>query len=130
MNELLREWVAKAEGDCATALREHRARTKPNHDAVCFHAQQCIEKYLKAELQRNNVPSPKIHDLAQLVNLSLPIHPLWESMRPELTALTRYAVLSRYPGESATRTEAKKAVAVMKSVRTEIRQALGLGIRG
>ncbi|MEL6160413.1 MAG: HEPN domain-containing protein [Cyanobacteria bacterium J06554_11] len=23
-----------------------------NYDAVCFHAQQCVEKYLKANLQK------------------------------------------------------------------------------
>jgi len=126
MNELLKEWVAKAEGDYETALREYRARWRPNPDAVCFHAQQCVEKYLKAELQRNGVPFPRIHDLSQLLNLCLPRHPLWDSMRPGLIALARYAVLFRYPGEFATRAEAKKAMATMKSVRLEIRQALGL----
>ena len=44
------EWIEKAEGDYRTALRERRVRRRPNHDAVCFHAQQCIEKYLKALL--------------------------------------------------------------------------------
>jgi HEPN domain-containing protein len=42
------EWVAKAEGDFLTAGRELRARKSPNYDAVCFHAQQCAEKYLNA----------------------------------------------------------------------------------
>ena len=40
------EWIAKAEGDFTTALREHRARKSPNYDAACFHAQQCAEKHL------------------------------------------------------------------------------------
>jgi HEPN domain-containing protein len=51
MNPLTLEWVDKAEGDYATALRELRARKQPNYDAACFHAQQCVEKYLKAYLQ-------------------------------------------------------------------------------
>jgi len=126
MNEILKEWVVKAEGDYETALREYRARCKPNPDAVCFHAQQCVEKYLKAELQRNGIPFPRIHDLSQLLSLCLPRHPLWDSMRPGLTALTRFAVLFRYPGEFATRAEAMEAMATMRSVRIEIRQALGL----
>jgi HEPN domain-containing protein len=41
--------VTKAEGDFLTAGRELRARKSPNYDAVCFHAQQCAEKYLKAK---------------------------------------------------------------------------------
>lgn len=48
MNPLTLEWFDKAEGDLATASREIRARRKPNYDAVCFHAQQAAEKYLKA----------------------------------------------------------------------------------
>src|SRR2546421_5742031 len=41
------------EGDFATAQRELGAIQDPNYDAVCFHAQQCAEKYLKAFLQEN-----------------------------------------------------------------------------
>ena len=40
-------WVAKAEGDYAVAVRE-LGTAAPVFDAVCFHAQQCAEKYLKA----------------------------------------------------------------------------------
>ena len=45
MNSQVTEWVLKAEGDFLTAGRELRARKSPNYDAVCFHAQQCAEKY-------------------------------------------------------------------------------------
>ena len=55
MNPLTVEWVAKAESDLASALRDWRARKAPNYDAACFHAQQCTEKYLKALLQENNI---------------------------------------------------------------------------
>jgi HEPN domain-containing protein len=57
MNPLTVEWVDKAEGDMAIAKRELRARKQPNYDAVCFHAQQCVEKYLKALLQEH-IASP------------------------------------------------------------------------
>jgi HEPN domain-containing protein len=50
MNPLTTEWIEKAEGDLLTAQREYRARNRPNYDAVCFHAQQTAEKYLKAWL--------------------------------------------------------------------------------
>jgi len=56
--------VDKAEGDYLTANREYRARKAPNYDAVCFHAQQTAEKYLKAALQENGNPIPRIHSLA------------------------------------------------------------------
>lgn len=46
MKPMTLEWVAKAEGDFAVMEREARVRKKPNYDAMCFHAQQCAEKYL------------------------------------------------------------------------------------
>jgi len=48
MNPIVQEWIDKAEGDWNTARREYRVRKSPNYDAVCFHSQQCAEKYLKA----------------------------------------------------------------------------------
>jgi HEPN domain-containing protein len=48
MNGTVKEWIAKAEGDYATAARELRAIESPNYDAACFHAEQCAEKLMKA----------------------------------------------------------------------------------
>jgi len=50
MNGTVKEWVLKAEADFATAGRELQATTAQNYDAVCFHAQQCVEKLMKALL--------------------------------------------------------------------------------
>jgi hypothetical protein len=50
MKAITAEWVAKAEDDFALLVRESRVRKHPAHDAICFHAQQCAEKYLKARL--------------------------------------------------------------------------------
>lgn len=59
MLPITREWVDKAEGDFATAERELQIKNNPNYDAVCFHAQQCAEKYLKARLQEANIFSER-----------------------------------------------------------------------
>lgn len=69
MKPITQEWVNKAEGDFATAQRELQVQHMPNYDAVCFHAQQCIEKYLKAYLQEENIAFTKTHDLSVLLNL-------------------------------------------------------------
>ena len=110
MKAITHEWVEKADADFISAGREYRARKQPNYDAACFHAQQCVEKYLKARLAKANKPIPKTHDLAALLDLVLPLEPLWEPFRPQLETLTSYAVEFRYPGESATRELAKIAV--------------------
>ena len=49
-------------------------------------------------------------------------------MRADLKRLSRYAVLFRYPGESADRPEALQAVQAMRRCRQDLRVALGLQI--
>jgi len=127
MNPLVSEWIAKAEGDYATALRELRARRNPNYDAACFHAQQCIEKYLKGILQARDIPFGKTHDLCLLLDACLEEYPQWDSFRGDLIVLTQYAVAFRYPGESATREDAKHAIAAAAKLREEFQSALKPG---
>jgi len=54
MKAITSEWVHKAEGDFLTAQREMKA-APANYDAVCFHAQQCAEKYIKARLVEEGI---------------------------------------------------------------------------
>jgi len=124
MNPVVAEWVSKAEGDFATLERECRARRRPNHDAACFHAQQCAEKYLKARLVVADLPVPKIHNLTALLDRVLPVEPLWEVFRPTLAYLSVFAVAARYPGDSLERHDALEALRCCKSFRTAARSAL------
>jgi HEPN domain-containing protein len=126
MKPLTREWVEKAEGDFTTATRELRARKSPNYDAVCFHAQQCAEKYLKARLQEAELPFGRTHNLTALLDLLTPIEPTWELLRPHLRTLTVFAVEVRYPGESADKAEARESLALCREVRRRVRSSLGL----
>jgi HEPN domain-containing protein len=67
MKKITEEWITKAEKDYLVAIRE--LNTEPIvGEAVCFHAQQCIEKYMKAILQENDVEFEKVHDLDILLN--------------------------------------------------------------
>jgi HEPN domain-containing protein len=125
MNPAVAEWVSKAEGDFATAGRELRARTKPNYDAVCFHCQQCAEKYLKAILQANNIHIPKIHYLLEILALILKIDSSYEFLRADLETLEDYAVHFRYPGDFAEKDLAQAAYQAAKVIREFVRQKLG-----
>ena len=126
MKSVTREWIDKAEADFATAGRELRARKQPNYDAACFHAQQCIEKYLKARLVKARIPFTKTHDLERLLDLILPHEPAWDAFRPQLIELSTFAVAFRYPGDSATRELAKRAVKSCKVIRQALRSSLEL----
>jgi HEPN domain-containing protein len=124
MKPITQEWVDKAEGDFATAQREIEVENKPNYDAVCFHSQQCIEKYLKACLQENNIAFGRTHDLTKLLDAFLTMEPSWEKLRNNLDELTVYAVEFRYPGISADQTIANDAFSVCTQIRQVIRQYL------
>jgi HEPN domain-containing protein len=63
-------WVALAEEDYLLASSALR-RKVPLSYGVCFHAQQCAEKYLKAVLVAQGQSFPKTHDLLMLHNLCI-----------------------------------------------------------
>ena len=119
------EWVERAEGDCRTAERERRAEP-PNYDAAAFHAQQCVEKYLKARLMEEGAPFPKTHDLAALLVLVLPFEPTWEHMLLPLDGLSSLGIEVRYPGAAADAEDAGEAVRVAQAIRQLVRPSLGL----
>jgi len=126
MKPLTLEWVEKAEEDFISAQREYRARNRPNYDAACFFAQQCIEKYIKARLQEADIEFGKIHDLVKLLELVSPVEPLWEPYRPTFRPISAYAVDFRYPGESASKADAKEAIEICRGFREVARMSLGL----
>ena len=126
MKPLTAEWIEKAEGDFATANREIRVRKSPNFDAVCFHAQQCAEKYLKSLLQGLDLPFGKTHHLIALLDLLLPAYPALELFRPDLQKLNAYSVSIRYPGETADKDIARDALKLVNRIRGEVRKVLAL----
>jgi HEPN domain-containing protein len=119
-------WIRKAEGDYATARREINPPGIPNYDAVCFHAQQCAEKYLKARLTEAGQFFPKTHDLEALLNWVLPIEPDWEDLRDSLLGLTSIGIEVRYPGTEADQEDARQALESASRVRHVVRSTLHL----
>ena len=126
MNDLTREWIDKAEADLRTAGRELAAAEAPNYDDVCFHAQQCAEKYLKAILHENGIYFGKTHGLPELLGLALEIDPSLEGMRDQCESLAGFAVNFRYPGRTADKDVARMAVSMCREVRERVRLSLGL----
>ncbi len=128
MKPFTTEWVEKAEEDWVSLLRSYRARKEPSYNVACFHAQQCAEKYLKACLVEAGAAFPRTHDLSLLLTLVQPIEPGLGILQPEMDALNKYAIAYRYPGQSATKADAKAAVNDCRTVRQMIRASLGLPI--
>jgi len=124
--EYLKEWVDKAEEDYEVVITLVRKRKRPTPSAVCFHCQQCAEKYLKAFLVQHEVAFPKIHDLRELRRLAVVVDPAIDLITDLLIRLAPYAVEFRYPGEEATVEEAEDAVRAVKEIRRFVRNKLGL----
>jgi len=100
MNDVtVRKWIAKAEGDLKTGRDELKTRS-PVTDTICFHMQQCAEKYLKAFLIFHNREFRKTHDLTELISQCSELDPEFQKLF-EINAdrLTEYAIELRYPGD-------------------------------
>ena len=120
----VRDWVAKAEEDYAVIHALLRKRHPSFNNAICFHAQQCAEKYLKALLTRERTSFPKTHDLLGLLDLAKGRRPTLELLRPWLEYLEPYAVSLRYPGEFARRAEATRSARLVSKLREHFRHLL------
>jgi HEPN domain-containing protein len=125
MKPMTTEWVAKAEGDFATLERECKVQENANYDGICFHSQQCAEKYIKARLCEGGVSFGKIHDLIALLEDALEMEPGWESFREDLAYLSDFAVSFRYPGELSDRESALDAQRRCREFREAARKSLG-----
>lgn len=115
--KLTTEWIKKAEQDFTIAQILIRGRKRNVYDGLCFHCQQCIEKYLKAFLTSKNSKFPRSHDLADLLTLTSKVDGSFELIRDIIEPLGKYAVQNRYPGEEAHRAEAKTALGTTKEAR-------------
>ncbi len=128
MNPLTLEWIERAEGDFNAAMQLHRG-PDPIYHVICFLAQQCVEKYLKAWLQENNIPIQRTHNLEDLLGLILPSIPAWDKWKSDLSKLSEHAVDTRYPGDIKTANDASLAGQTCEIVRHAVRVELELPIK-
>lgn len=119
------EWAAKADADLDTAKREAAVVESPNYDAVCFHAQQCAEKYLKAVLVENGVRVPRIHDLEALINLLTDQYSELQNVMRFARILSAMSVEVRYPGMIADEDDAEESLRAAMAIREVVRMILG-----
>lgn len=125
--DLARGWFRKADSDL-TACRRMVESPGP-YDTACFHAQQAVEKYLKALLAFAEQPIPRTHNLEELERLCATCHPPPDFTGMDLAELTPYALQMRYDTEfwpdQATAAEALRMaeqvrVAVLACVPAEV----------
>lgn len=123
--QVVGEWIAKAENDLKNASNTLKLGKDGPLDTICFHAQQCVGKYMKSFLAFRGIDFPKTHDISELLVL-IPVRSRPQIDIREQRMFTSYATVTRYPGdyEPISLTEAKHAVSVARKIRKEVRSFL------
>jgi HEPN domain-containing protein len=110
-----REWLNRARSNLALA--------KSNIPGVyledlCFEAQQAAEKAIKAVMLRRNIDFPYVHDLARLLSMLEEQGEEIPEVIRKAEELTRYALVTRYPGiaRPVSEQEYAEAVAIAEAV--------------
>ena len=115
-------WLAFALGDLESARSQPGRSQRPR--IVAFHAQQAVEKALKAALVLADIDPPRTHDLNALRN-GLPSGWRVRTRHPDLGSLSRLAVDTRSPDDLApvtpiqAATAVRQAAAVVRSIRED-----------
>ena len=93
--KIAEEWLEKAKSDLSVAriLTEHDGP----RDAICFHAQQAVEKLFKCYLAGRGQKPPRTHDLAWLCRLASNHHSDFKRDLDDCRWLTQFYIESRYP---------------------------------
>ena len=115
--ELAKQWLEKADHDLVTARAVLAIADGPT-DTPCFHAQQAVEKALKALLTARGVRFERVHDLLAHLDAVAAHVPTLKPYRERIAGLAGYAVEVRYPGDSVepSRDDAMAAVVVAEEV--------------
>lgn len=124
-HEKLEHLLQKAEIDLKTIenLIEHDDSPA---ESICFHAQQAVEKYLKAYLQFLEIKYNPSHDLDYLIRLIIIKDADFECFYDIAEELTPYAVVIRYENDTDeySAEDALRAYKIAKQIKETIKQRL------
>lgn len=118
-------WISYADEDLSTAQVGLTLTTSIPYRIIAFHAQQCVEKYLKAYLIYHEIEFPYTHNISLLLELCAE-KGKWTSELEEAKKLSAYASTLRYPSDNIkiTKNDAIKAVEIAVRVKEAVRNAL------
>ncbi len=95
--EYIRNWIFRANEDYAVIISLEKTDLEFYTSTICFHAQQAVEKYLKAFLIFNDIDFPRTHDVDYLLLECTKIDS--ENFDLDLKSLTEFGVSVRYPDD-------------------------------
>ena len=125
MNEIILEWISKAEEDWQVVCLLRRSNLEA-YNTICFHAQQCAEKLLKALLINHQIVPEYTHNLARLRQKLSAYYSEWNVTLDELEQLSAASVEYRYPGEEASPEDVEICIDICDRLRNQILAILQL----
>ena len=99
-----------------TAVRVLCRSAESPQEIILFHAQQVVEKSLKAVLVLHQIRFPRTHDLLELHALAVQNQILVPAAQDLLLRLSPYAVEFRYLGAKAPTVTLEEATTVVESL--------------
>lgn len=99
VTELVQNWIIKAEHDLKIASSELKTES-PARDMICYHYQQCAEKYIKAWLVESGIEPRRTHNIHLLLEQCVTADPSFSVLIGRgAGSLSIYATDTRYPDE-------------------------------
>jgi len=96
-NDYLATWLFRANEDIAVIENLYKSDPESFASTICFHAQQAVEKFLKAFLVYHNIDFPKTHDLEFLLTECQKIDQV--TFNFDFGSLTDFGISIRYPDD-------------------------------
>ena len=127
IDKYLNKWLFKARNDLKVAENEIKLSSEDMvTDAICFHSQQAVEKYLKAYLIFVNIDFKRSHNLEYLLEICIDKDDDFSSL--EIGDLSFYAVEVRYPDDFyiPTKQEAKECLEQARKIKEFVFKKLNI----
>jgi len=124
----IQKWLFRANEDINVLNKLYTSDPKSFASTICFHAQQAVEKFLKAFLIFYDIDFPKTHDLDFLLSESIKVDKTgFQDIN--LKSLTDFGVSVRYPDDFyiPDQKETKDYRDVAIKVKTIVEEKINLG---
>lgn len=121
------DWLSFGADDLRLARHSMTLENECPYRLIAYHAQQCVEKHLKAYLVFHGVDFPYTHNISHLLEIcDQNTATNWLEELKEAEELTPYAITARYPGqdEPVAKDEAQWAINVADRVQKIVGTAL------
>ena len=124
--DYIRNWLFRAIEDIAVIENLSDTNIEFYTSTICFHAQQAVEKFLKAFLIYHDIDFPKTHDLDYLILECRKIDNNFIDI--DLKSLSDFGVSIRYPDDFYVPgvNETREYIEISKEIQSRIEKLISL----